>query len=144
MAGYYRKFVKGFGIISKPLTNLLKKGSLFVWHEEAEAAFQTLKEALISATVLALPNFHKHFVIETDASEKGIGAVVQQDGHLIAYISKALSPKNLGLSVYEKECLAILFVVEHWRSYLMHAEFLLRTDHKSLVFLNEQRVSIPM
>lgn len=70
--------------------------------------------------------------------------MLHQGGHPIAYINRALSQKNLGLSVYEKECLAILFAVDQWRSYLQHAEFVIQTDHRSLVFLNEQRVSTPM
>lgn len=136
--------MRHFGIISKPLTNLLKKGILFIWTSEAHKAFEALKQALVSAPVLALSNFSKPFVIESDASDKGIGAVLHQDGHPIAFISKALGPRNLGLLVYEKECMAILFAVEHWRPYLLHAEFIIKTDHRSLVFLEEQRLSTPM
>lgn len=143
MAGYYRKFVKGFGVISKPLTNLLKKGQPFVWTTEIQASFEALKNASISAPVLALPNFSKPFVIDTDASDKGIGAVLQQDGHPIAFISKALGPRNQGLSVYEKECLAILCAVDQWRAYIQHAEFIIRTDQKSLIHLEDQRLSTP-
>lgn len=116
MAGYYRKFVKHFGLISKPLTNLLKKGELFVWTSITEEAFQTLKQALMTTPVLALPNFAKPFGIETDASDLGIGAVLQQQGHPIAFVSKALGIKSHSLSTYEKECLAILMVVDQWRS----------------------------
>lgn len=90
MAEYYRKFVKNFGLISKPLTNLLKKGELFIWTSITEEAFQTLKLALVSAPVLAMPDFTKQFVIGTDASDLGIGAVLQQEGHPVAYVSKAL------------------------------------------------------
>lgn len=77
MAGYYRKYVKNFGLISKPLTNLLKKGEVYVWTSEAEASFQALKNNLISALVLALPDFTKTFELETNASDKGIGTVLQ-------------------------------------------------------------------
>lgn len=140
LTGYYRKFVRHYGVISKPLTNLLRKGSIFVWTPVEEEAFQTLKLALISAPVLALPDFNKVFVLETDASDKGIGAVLMQDGHPLAYVSKALGPKTSTLSVYEKEYLAILLAVEHWRPYLQMKEFIIRTDHKSLTNLNEQRL----
>ena len=78
MAGYYRRFVPQFGMISKPLTNLLKRGTVFVWTSATEASFQALKKALISAPVLAMPNFALPFIIETDASATGIGAVLQQ------------------------------------------------------------------
>jgi hypothetical protein len=80
----------------------------------------------VEALVLALPNFAKKFMIETDASGTGIGAVLMQDGHPIAYLSKALCPRNLGLSAYEKECLALLLAVDHWRPYLQHDEFTIR------------------
>lgn len=74
---------------------------------------------------------------------KELGAVLHQEGHPIAFISKALGPRNQGLLVYEKECLAILFVVEQWRPYIQHAEFIIRTDQKSLIHLEDQRLSTP-
>jgi transposase InsO family protein len=141
LAGYYRKFVRHFGIICRPLTALLRKGTLFVWTSECETAFQALKHALISAPVLALPDFSKTFVIETDACDTGIGAVLQQDGHPLAFLSKALGPRTSGLSTYEKECMAILAAVDHWRSYLQLGEFVIRTDQRSLVHLEEQRLT---
>jgi len=128
LAGYYRKFVQYFGAIAKPMTELLKKGTVFVWTSIHQTAFDQLKQALTTALVLQLPDFSKLFIIETNASAKGIGAVLQQEGHPIAYISKALGPKNQGLSTYEKECLTILMVVDHWRSYLQHAKFHIKTD----------------
>lgn len=121
----------------------MKKGKLFVWTSEQESSFQTLKTALVTAPVLALPNLQNPLLIETDASNKGIGAVIQQDGHPMAYVSKALGPKNQALSTYEKECLAILLAVEHWRQYLQHQEFMLKTDQKSLAYLDEQRLTTP-
>lgn len=98
-------------MIARPLTDL-KKGTLFRWTDICEEAFQLLKRSLVSAPVLALPNFNQPFVIETDASETGIGAVLQQDGHPIAYVSKALGPKTQGLSTCEKESLAILLAID--------------------------------
>lgn len=92
IAGYYRKFVKGFGVISKPLTNLLKKGVPYQWTADTEQAFQQLKQSLITAPVLALPDFHKQFVVETDASDVGIGAVLSQASHPIAFVSKLWVP----------------------------------------------------
>jgi hypothetical protein len=118
LAGYYRKFIQYFGIIAKPLTDLLKKNVLFVWRSKNDIAFHILQQALISAPVLALPNFSKPFCLETDASDGGVGAVFMQEGHPIAYVSKALGHKMSGLSIYEKEYVAILLAIEQWRSYL--------------------------
>lgn len=140
LSGYYRKFIKRYAIISQPLTALLKKGTLFVWTEAAEIAFQTLKTALMTAPVLALPDYTVQFVVETDACDSGIGAVLSQKGHPLAFVSRALGPRNKGLSVYEKEYLAILLAVQQWRSYLQLGEFVIRTDHKSLVHLTDQRL----
>jgi hypothetical protein len=106
ITSYYRKFICSYGVISKPLTNLLRKGAVFAWTCVEQEAFLTLKKALITAPVLALPNFDKVFVLETDASDKGIGAVLMQDGHPLAYVSKALGPKTSTLSVYEKRVLS--------------------------------------
>ena len=72
-----------------------------------------------------------------------IGAVLQQDGHPIAYLSKALGTRNRGLSTYEKELMAILFAVEHWRPYLQAAEFVIKTNQRSLVHLEDQRLHTP-
>lgn len=132
LAGYYRKFVCHFGIITKPLTNLLKKHSIFIWTSEHETAFHTLKTTLCQAPVLALPNFQKPFCIETDAYDLGIGAVLMQEGHPLAYLSKALGPKSRGLSAYEKEYMAILIAVQTWRAYLQFQEFIILTDQRSL------------
>jgi hypothetical protein len=143
LAGYYRKFVKNFGVIAKPLSQLLKKGAVFVWTDEQQIAFALLKTALSTAHVLAIPNFSKHFAIETDASGGGIGAVLIQDHHPLAYISKPLSIKNMRLSAYEKEYLAILLAVDHWRPYLPHRPFLIYSDQWSLFHLTEQRLKTP-
>jgi hypothetical protein len=118
LAGYYRKFVRNYGIIPCPLTELLRKNTTFLWTPAADSTFCTLKQALTSALVLALPDFTKRFVVEMDASGTGIGAVLMQDNHTIAYLSKALYPRNLGLSVYEKECLTLLLAIDHWHPYL--------------------------
>ena len=119
LAGYYRKFIQHFGIISKSLTDLLKKNS-YGWSIPAQHAFIILKQALCEAPVLTLPDFSKPFILETDACDYGLGAVLSQEGKPVAYSSKSLSTKHLGLSIYEKEYLAILMAVEKWRHYLEH------------------------
>lgn len=141
LAGYYRRFIQHYGHISRPLTALLKKGTSFVWTSETEAAFRALQQKLIQAPVLALPDFTKSFVLETDASDIEVGAVLMQEGHPIAYLSKPLSPRNQTLSTYEKECIAILMAIDKWRAYLQHQKFSIFTDHISLLHITEQRVT---
>lgn len=85
LAGYYRRFVRNFGVIAKSTTSLLKKGVLFVWTPSHESSFTALKEALVSAPVLSLPNFNLPFILETDASNIGVGAVLMQAGHPVSY-----------------------------------------------------------
>ncbi|KAH9698410.1 hypothetical protein KPL71_024002 [Citrus sinensis] len=93
LMGYYHKFIAGYGKIAAPLTDMLKQDS-FTWSPTTEAAFDELRQAMASTPVLALPNFTKPFSIECDASGRGIGAVLMQEGHPLAYISKGLSRKN--------------------------------------------------
>lgn len=139
LTGYYRRFIRSYGIISRPLTNLLKKNA-FHWDTSADTAFLLLKQAMISAPVLALADFSKVFVVETDACSTGIGVVLMQDNKPIGFFSKALAHKHLGLSTYEKEFLVVLSVVDRWRHYLQGAHLIIKTDHQSLKYLLEQRV----
>ncbi|KAD3067011.1 hypothetical protein E3N88_34891 [Mikania micrantha] len=129
--------------IAKPLTNLLQKDS-FQWNDDAQFACEQLKVALSTSPVLALPDFTKTFVIETDASSKGLGAVLMQDNHPLAFISKGLSMKQQVMSVYEKELLAVLMAVKHWHHYLIAKHFIIETDHKSLKYLLDQKISTPL
>jgi len=139
LTGYYRRFVQNYGIIAKPLTQLLRKKQ-FLWTTEATAAFCALKQAMTQTPVLQLPDFSQPFVVETDACATGIGAVLMQGGRPIAYLSKALGPTHQHLSIYEKEFLALIMAVEKWRSYLQRQEFIIQSDHKSLSYLSEQNL----
>lgn len=143
LAGYYRRFVQSFGAISRPLSALTKKDS-FLWNEEAQTAFESLKESMVTTPTLALPRFDKVFVVETDASGQGIGAVLMQEGHPVAYISRQLKGKQLHLSIYEKELLAVVFAVQKWRHYLLTNHFIIKTDQRSLKYLLEQRLNTPI
>lgn len=98
---------------------------------QRQSTFEQLKLALTTAPVLSLPDFSQQFVIETDACDAGVGAVLLQKGHPIAFMSK-------GLSTYENEYMAMLLAVEQWRTYLQHVEFLILTDHNSLAHLEDQ------
>ncbi|KAH9699109.1 hypothetical protein KPL71_024219 [Citrus sinensis] len=137
LTGYYRRFIKDYGKISRPLTDLLRKDN-FLWNHTAEEAFNNLKSAMCTSPVLAMPDFQKTFVLECDASGEGIRAVLSQEGRPISYLSKALSPKNLGLSAYEKEMLAVVFAVQKWRPYLLGKHFKVLTDHFSLKYIGRE------
>lgn len=140
LSGYYRKFIRGYALVRKPLTNLPKKEA-FEWNRPANEAFQSLKSALVSAPVLDIPNFSIPFVVETDASKEGIGAVVMQDHHPIAFISRSVGPRWKSLSIYEKKFLALVFAVQKWEQYLMGVHFVIRTNQKSLKWLLKQKIS---
>ncbi|KAL8087895.1 hypothetical protein AgCh_037873 [Apium graveolens] len=142
LTGYYRKFVRGYATINRNLTDLLKKGN-FQWNELAQESFEKLKLALTTAPVLAIPDFNKEFMVETDASKTGIGAVLMQDSYPLAFISRALGTKWQKLSVYEKELLAIVFAVQKWEQYLTGNHFIIKTDQKSLKWLLRQKISTP-
>lgn len=143
LTGYYRKFVQNYGVISQPLTELLRKDN-FHWNPRAEAAFGALKKAMTQSPVLAFPDFSKTFVVETDACDSGVGAVLMQEGRPLAYISQGLAPRHLGLSVYDKELIAVLVVVDKWRHYLENNPFIIRTDHESLQFLKPTKTAHPI
>lgn len=142
LANYYRRFIRSYSIIARPLTVLLKKDG-FDWGQEAIHAFTELKQALSTSPILALPDFDKTFVVETDASNTGIGTVLMQDNRPICFISRALGPRHQSLSVYEKELLAVVHAVQTWHAYLSHRPFIIKTDQKSLKFLMEQKITTP-
>jgi hypothetical protein len=123
--------------LARPLRNLLKKKQ-FGWHEEAQSAFDKLKYAMASTPVLALPNFSRQFIVETDACDTGLGAILMQEEKHIAFLSMSLSATNRFLSIYEKELLSLIMTVERWRSYLHRQEFVIKADHRSLAFLYDQ------
>jgi len=112
LSSYYRRFIQGYGKITTPLTTLLQKDIPYVRGVEANTTFHRLKKALTTAPVLILPKFLQSFTIETDALGIGIGAMLMQSNHPIAYISKTMGPKYQLLFAYEKEIFAILFIVK--------------------------------
>lgn len=118
MTRYYRRFIVGYGKIARSLSNLFTKGG-FEWGFEAMEAFKQLKEAITTDPVLKLPNFSQPFSIECDASRRGIGVVLSQNLKLIAYFSKALAEATLFKSIHNKELMALVLDIHHWRLYLL-------------------------
>ena len=115
LAGYYRKFIKNFSSISRPLTKLTQKETIFDWTLNCEKAFYDLKNALISAPVLRFPNFKEQFTLITDASNQGLGAVLSQNGHPCLFISRTLKKAEERYSTSEKVLLAIVWAMKRLR-----------------------------
>ena len=124
LAGYYRRFIPNFATLSAPLVALTKKHAKFVWNAIHAETFSCLNRLLFDAPVVAYPDFHRPFVLQTDASDFGLGAVdCQVDAfghdHVISYASRSLSDRKSKFSATEKEILAIIFAVDHFRAYLL-------------------------
>jgi hypothetical protein len=119
------------------------RNNSFTWTPAAAQDFQTLKMAICTTPFLALPDFTKTFVLECYASRKGIGVVLMQEGRPLAFTSKQLSKRNQGKSIYEKEMLVIMHVVDIWFPYLLGQRFQIKTDHQSLKYFLEQHIFSP-
>ena len=137
---YYRRFIKDCASVSKPLYQLTELNRHFKWTDQCQESFMRLRKALVSAPILAFPDCSRMFILDTDASNQGIGAVLSQehdDGleHVVAYASRALSKAERKYSVTRKELLAVVSFLHHFRPYLLGRRFKLRTDHSSLLWL---------
>ena len=145
LTGYYRRFIPNYATVAAPLTALLKKGVQFTWNDAREEAFNLLKAYLTCDPILKYPDFDKEFILQTDASDYGVGAVlsqIQEDGHdhPIAYASATLNKHERNYSVTEKECLAVVFAVKVFRPYLLGPKpFTVVTDHAPLTALAKHR-----
>lgn len=122
-----QKICKGYGEIAAPLTKLLQKNA-FKRGGEATAAFESLKLAMTTIMVLALPDWSLPFTIETDASDIGLGAVISQNGHPIAFFSQKLSPRAQTKSIYERELISVMLSGQKWRDYLLGRKFTIILD----------------
>ncbi|KAK1686509.1 hypothetical protein QYE76_047357 [Lolium multiflorum] len=139
MAGYYRRFIEGFSKIAGPMTKLLRKNTPFVWSEECEKSFQTLKEKLTIAPVLAVPEIGKDYTVYCDASKHGLGCVLMQDRKVISYGSRQLRPHEVNYPTHDLELAAVVFALKTWRHFLYGAKCELYTDHKSLKYFFTQK-----
>lgn len=136
LVGYYRKFIKDFANIAKPMTTYLKKDNrIDVNNKSYIESFNKLKTLIMSDPILKYPNFNKKFVLTTDASNVAIGAVLSQENHPLCYASRTLNEHETRYSTIEKELLAIIWATKYFRPYLYGRKFLIRTDHKPLQWL---------
>ncbi|KAL0553911.1 hypothetical protein IC582_007815 [Cucumis melo] len=139
LAGYYRRFVENFSRIATPLTQLTRKGAPFVWSKACEDSFQTLKQKLVTAPVLTVPDGSGSFVIYSDASKKGLGCVLMQQGKVVAYASRQLKSHEQNYPTHDLELAAVVFALKIWRHYLYGEKIQIFTDHKSLKYFFTQK-----
>ena len=146
--GYYRRFIKDFSLIAAPLYDVLKKNTQFEWTEERRQAFEVLKERLMTEPVLALPTDTGQYVLDTDASNCGLGAVLSEkspdgDERVIAYASRTLRPPELKYETTRKELLAVVYGLKQYRQYLHGRHIVIRTDHAALSWLRHTPDPMP-
>ena len=147
LVGYYRKFLQGYADKAKLLTDMTRKNepNQLRWTDEADAAYRDLKKAIAEYPILRLPQFDRPFILSTDASGVGLGAVLMQefqDGRMpVLYISRKLKPAETRYSVIERECLGLVWAVKKLHQYLFGREFILETDHQPLLFLDRTKIS---
>ena len=146
-AGFYRRFIKDFSKISKPLCNLLEKDAAFLFDSNCSAAFQILKEKLISAPVIVTPDWSQPFEVMCDASDFALGAVLGQRRnkifHVVYYASRTLNAAQVNYSTIEKEMLAIVFAFDKFCSYLLGMKVIVYTDHAAVKYLVSKKDSKP-
>ena len=139
LTGYYKRYVRNFASIAKPLHRLTEKGRDFKWTAECAEAFGRLKGLLVSAPILTFPDFNNSFILDTDASEYALGAVLSQEvegcERVVAFASRVMNKAERKYSVTRKELLAVVTFTKHFRSYLLGRRFVLRTDHSALQWL---------
>ncbi|GBC33499.2 1-phosphatidylinositol 4,5-bisphosphate phosphodiesterase-like [Rhizophagus irregularis DAOM 181602=DAOM 197198] len=145
LCSYYRKFVKNFSKIARPISDLRKKGIPFIWGREQQEAFEKLKEKLIQYPILRHPDWKKEFLLITDASGKGLGAVLSQKDEkgkevVIAYASRSLLPAEENYPITELECLGIVWGIQHFHKYLIDRKFKVITDHSALKGLMNAKI----
>ena len=144
LASYYRRFVPDFATISAPINSLKQKNKKWNWTDECQRAFELLKQKLCEAPIVRCPNNSYTYVLQTDASQVGIGAVLSQrtpngEEYVIEYASRTLNKAERNYSTIEKECLAIIWAVCHFRVYLFGIDFIIQSDHKPLRYLSNMK-----
>ena len=148
MVGFYRRHIQDFARIACPLTNLTQKGQPFIWTEECQDAFNTLKQKLISYPILVKADINQPFVLETDASQHHIAAVLMQydsenNPRVIAYFSRKLRPAEVRYSTTDREAMSVVLASRQFNHYLWGSRFTIRTDHQPLVSVFKQKTKSP-
>jgi hypothetical protein len=138
LAGYYWRFILNFSKISKLITELLKKGTKYIWSKEYDEAFQTLKKLLTTSPVLAQPDITKPFNVYCDASGTGLGCVLMQEGWVISYSSRQLRRHEEHYPIHDLELAAVVMALRKWRHYLLGNVVYIYINHKSLKYIFTQ------
>ena len=148
LVGFYRRYLPAYADLVDPLVQLTKKGepNKVRWTERCDVCYQKLKQLLSEKPVVVLPDFAKQFVIRSDASGAGIGAVLMQEGddgflHPVLYASRKLLDREVRYSTIERECLALVWAVDKFHRYIFGREFLVETDHNPLTFLKKSKTT---
>jgi hypothetical protein len=139
LAGYYWRFINGFSKIAKTITSLLEKGREFKWDEKCQDSFDQLEKRLMSPPVLVMPDLQKGFDIYCDACGQGLGCVLMQEGHVIAYTSRQLRKHELNYPTLDLELAVVVHALKIWRHYIMGTKCQVYTDHKSLKYIFTQK-----
>ena len=146
-AGFYRRFIKDFSKISKPLCSLLEKDFAFVFDEHCLHAFEELKKKLVSAPIIVAPDWSLPFEVMCDASDVALGVVLGQRKnkvfHSIYYASKTISGAQLNYTVTEKELLSVVYAFDKFRSYLVGTKVIVYTDHSVIKYLIQKKDAKP-
>ena len=139
LAGYYRRFVQGFLVITSSLTRLLRKGVEFEWDDKCQSSFERLKEILVEVAVLIQPTSGRDYIMYSDASGIGLGCVLMQDEKVVAYASRQLKLHEQNYPTRNLELAAVVFALKIWQHYLYGEKYRIFTDHKSLKYLLNQK-----
>lgn len=132
---YYRKFIPNFSTTASPLNKLTKKTEEFLWNQDAQNAFELLKNRVTNSPILQYPDFSKEFLVTVDASKLGCGAVLSQNNLPISFASRSFNKAEQNKATIEQELLGIHFAIKHFKPYLYGNHFALKTDHKPLIYL---------
>jgi hypothetical protein len=148
LTGWYRKFIPNYADIARPLIDLTKKNAKYEWSSEHEKSFRVLRDALTSAPVLRAPDPSKDYILHTDASNAAMSGVAQQydekgELHPVAYWSKTFNPAQRNYSTTDRECLALVSALEHFKTLLEGHKYVCLTDHRALIYLMKNQDSTP-